>query len=215
MSNQVPSTFEKIKLALFASPDERVVLSELEQAIRERYAAVLALMLDDPSMPQKNIVNFLMNTFNVQKSQAYIDIKACGALFGNYRMASEQWSKYLVIEANKMVIDRCQRYIAAIEKTYGEDEKGNIQLRAKDHAIINGYHDMIINATKIIGKYERLDKQDAEKPNWDDVKPPEFAMTDDISKLPEFNGKPLTAEQKRRLRDKYLKDIPEADIVDE
>lgn len=207
------TALERIRDTLFKEPEERAMLSPMEEAIRERYCAVLTQMIDHPMMPQTEMINYLVNTFGIKKSQAYVDLKACGALFGNFRMASEQWSKYLVIEINKAEIARCKRCIETIEKAC-TDEGGNIVLRAKDHSIINGYQKIILDATKIIGKYERLDKQEAERPNWDDVKPVEFDVTNDITVLPEFqDAKLLTPEEKKRIRDKYIKDIPEAEEV--
>lgn len=207
------TALERIRQSLYASPEERITLAPEEEAVRARYSFVLTKMIDNPLTSQMELVNILMNEFNIKKTQAYIDLKACGALFGNFRMASQEWSKYLIVETCKAEIARCRRAIEAIEETNTDDKSGKILLKSTHHAIINGYQKIIMDANKILGKYERLDKQDPEKPDWDSVKPGEFEMTPDITKLDEFQGEPLSADKKRRIREKYYKDIPEAEEV--
>lgn len=207
------AALDRIKQSVFASPEERIVLSEEEEAIRARYVFVLTKMIDDPTTPQTLLINALMNQFGIKHSQAYTDMNACGALFGKYRMASEQWSKYLIIETCKAEIARCKRAIEAIEESQRDEKTGKVFLKSTQHAIINGYQKIMMDATKNLGKYERLDKQEAEKPDWDSVKPGDFEMTPEITKLEEFQGEPLSADKKRRLREKYFNDIPEAEEV--
>jgi hypothetical protein len=168
---------EKIAHNLFSSHAEaeiNLTVDELE--IKKRYMAVITKLLTDPLIPDKQIVNFLKNTFNIEKTQAYKDIGAIKSILGNIKNAGKEWSRYMVIEGLKNCIQKA--------RTSGKIEAEIIALDK-------------------LGKYTKLDKEDEELMPWESLIPPDFEMTDDISILDESLSIKDVDNKRDKLRAKY------------
>lgn len=128
-----------------------------------------------------------MNTFSVSQTQAYIDIQNVRILLGNVKNAGKEWIRYLVNETLKKAIDEAD----------GMGAKG-IKLR--------------IMAANVLGKYNRLDREDAQEMPWEDILPQPIEPTEDPTVL---KIKPLEnkEEEIRKMYEKYKGEI-EIEYVD-
>lgn len=190
--NKQLTSFDKIQRAMFSEPDsaERSLPASLEK-IKERYMKCFTYWLHNPSYSDKQVVRFLTNECSVNRAQAYLDLKYVKILLGNVSNASREWMLYTVIEMCKEAYN--------LAKLKG-DAKG-----------------MAIAADKI-GKYSKLDKTEVDQLPWDQIIPPNFEPSPDISVLG-FKPDPNIEDRRRKLRNKYLKQfdpnaVQEAEIVD-
>jgi hypothetical protein len=168
---------EKASLVLF---EEHSIdsLTPKVQDIVKRYLSLHALWLDDPMKPDKDLVLFLMSTFNIEKSQAYRDLANIKSLLGNIRNASKELIRYMVTESYKKV------YSLAME---GESPDLFNALSA-----LNG-----------LSKYNKLDQVEDEPMPYNEIVPPSWVPTDDITILDPKLFKPDIEERRNALRRKY------------
>jgi len=68
-TKQEITTFDKIQANLFGH-DTKMVLSDKEQEIFLRYRAGFTAWLEDPTITDKQMATFLMNTFGIAKQTA-------------------------------------------------------------------------------------------------------------------------------------------------
>jgi hypothetical protein len=169
------TSLERIANNLFKSKDEQIELTSAEQEIKKRLLSGYTQMLENPTETHSNLVNFLMNEFGISKSQAYRDIENIKYLLGNVKNASKEWYRHMVIEM-------CKKAYAIAESN--QDAKG-----------------MALAADKI-GKYTKLDKDEIEEIPWDELIPPDFEPSEDITLLklePIQNKKEYIARIMRKL----------------
>jgi hypothetical protein len=151
-----PTTLDKIQEALLSPPHKTVKLDKREQAIRERYEKAFSFWQQNPHLPDKKIVNFLVNQCGVSRSLAYLDLRNIKYLLGCVRTLSKEWYRHMVIEMCRSA------YIMAKTR---KDPKG-----------------MALAADKI-GKYLKLDKDEEEPLPWDQLIPPNFEPDADVAIL--------------------------------
>jgi hypothetical protein len=168
---------EKITHNLFVSAGEaEMTLTKDEQLIKERYSHVITRWLSDPSMPDKHIVNFLMNQYKIEKSQAYRDLANVKIIMGNIQNATKEWMRYTV----------SQGLLGCIQKARSE-KKLMEEITAYDK----------------LAKYFKLDKEEDEPIPWEKLLPPDFELSSDVRVLDPKLHVPDIEEKRQRLREKY------------
>lgn len=187
------SSFEKIESVLFKGRDEASLrLSKTDIAKKERWMLCVSKMLDDPSISDRDLTNFLMGgcggvTEKVAQPTAYRDLAAIKLLVGNIQLASKNWYRYMIIEA-------CKKGIKIAEEA--KDPKG-----------------IAVNADKI-GKYVRADKEDNEidRSKWT---PPVFEPSDDLTLIGDgFKAIPNLEEERKKFREIFKDDIEDVKVED-
>jgi hypothetical protein len=184
------TTFDKIQRLLHEDP--AVVKRELspkELELKTRYLGTFTYMLEHPSLIDIEIVRWIQNTFQIQKSQAWRDVPKVKLLLGNVAVATETYLRYTLIEMAK------ETY--AIAK-----QKGDPKAMAA--------------AMDKFGKYTRLDHPEIDKLPFDSIVPPEFEPAYDTELLPPKQAANIDA-RREKLRKKYLggDGIEEANVIDE
>ena len=174
---------DKFHDVLFKDFDEHqhLTLPECEQL--KRYRAAYAQSLENPSIPDIQLRDYLVNEFGISQTQAYCDIANIRILLGNVRNASKEWIRYLVNETLKEAITKCK---------------------------LTGDWKEVIFATNVLGKYNKLDKEDATEFPWEEILPTSIEPTNDVTVL---KVKPL-ANKEEEIRKMYEKYKGEIDIED-
>lgn len=168
---------EKIFNSLYRSKDDTPVqFTANELAVKSMYEDVFAKWMENPALQDSEIVIFLTNEYSRSQTQAYRDIAVIKSVLGDVRNAAKEWHRYTVI--------------AMIKKAY------NLAETKKD------IKNMILAADKL-GKYTKLDKDEAEEIDWDKMIPPSFEPTADVTTLGLSKIENLE-ERKEKLRKKYL-----------
>ena len=178
------NNLDKFREVMFSDMDETEYLSHAEQKQLLRYRDCFTQSLENPSISDNALRDYLMCNHAVSKSQAYRDISNIRILLGNVRNAGKEWIRYTVNETLKEAIDKA--------KTTGK------------------LKEMILAADKL-GKYNRLDKEDAEEIPWDEIEVQEIEPTTDPTVL---KVKPLENKEDeiKKMYEKYKGDIEIEDI---
>lgn len=171
-------TIDKLRLHLFDSKTvAEVYLSVPELEVKKRIEAVFAQLIEEPTKTQKELRNELITMFGISIAQAYRDMALAMALWGNFQKASKEYFRYKVV--------------AMLEEAYEKAKTDKNPVA------------MVMAADKI-GKYTRLDQDDIDQVNWDEVFQPPWEPTNDVSTI----GLPPISEKKRdALRSKYMKEV--------
>jgi hypothetical protein len=169
------STIEKIEKYLFKRGDDIIQLDETESGILRRIEDGFTKLLDKPEMGDKELRDYLMKQYGIQRSQAYIDINNIKSLLGNVQNAAKEWHRYTVIKWAKELYEKASK---------------------------NSELDVMAQAINLYGKYTKCDKDEIELPNWDKIIPPEFEPTMDPKSL---GIKPIENKEEyiNRLRKKH------------
>ncbi len=172
-------TLEICRKYLFDNPKEKLPLQINERLIRIRAAFVH--WTEFPMKGDIEIRDFIMDEYDLSKSQAYDDLGIIKVLLGNVKNAGKEWQRYTVIEMIKLAFD--------MAKTK-QDSKA-----------------MILAADKL-GKYTQLHLPDVDPIPYDDIVPQPFEPTSDPSAV---GLKPVNnlKERIQALREKYSADIDE------
>jgi hypothetical protein len=183
--------FDRLQIYLFDdNPDvpswHRFTEKELE--IKKRYLAVFSFWIEKPTLSDKKIIQFMVQSLGLSKSQAYRDINCIKILLGNVRNANKEWQRYKLIS----MLDRAYELAEANKNSMA-----------------------MIKAANVLGKYTQLDKEDAMPIPYDEIVPQSFEPTGDVSVLGIEPMKDLK-ERQRRLREKYGSTlIEDAEIVED
>lgn len=168
---------DRIQKAMFSNPEEgEALLSPKDMELKRRYEKAFTHWLTNPQFEDKQIVRFIMNECGVSRSIAYEDIKVIRSFLGNVKLASKEWYRHMVIEM-------CRKAYRIAEAR--NDSKG-----------------MALAADKI-GKYTKLDKDEAEALPWDMLIPPNFEPDPDPTVLG-LSSVDNIEEKRLSLRSKYL-----------
>lgn len=176
------NNLDKFRDVLFTDlRDEKMKeLTPVEREQLKRYRFCFTESLENPTIPDTQLRDFLMSEFNISESQAYRDIGNIRILLGNIRNAGKEWIRYLVNETLK----------DAIEK-------------AKDSGKIK---EQILAADKL-GKYNRLDKEDALEIPWDEIIPISVEPTSDPTVLKGVKPLKNKEEEIEKMYKKYKGEI--------
>jgi len=194
------TVYEKIEKHLFHSIDEtKLVLSEKDHEVKKRVLLCVSKKMSNPLMMNSELISFLMEGGSVEliikndkgeeigrtqtdvlftpvsQSQAYNDIAGITKIFGNITIAAKSWHRYIIIETCK--------------------KGAQIAIEDRDPQGIAANMDKI-------GKYTRADKED-DTFDWNQMIPPSFEPTDDITVLEGIREIPNLEEERRRFREKF------------
>lgn len=172
---------DKYHDVLFKNFDEIEHLTAAERKQLTRYRLAFTESLENPTLPDTQLRDLLMNTFGISATQAYVDIQNIRILLGNVRNAGKEWIRYLVNETLKK----------AIEDAKALGPKG-IKLQ--------------IMAANTLGKYNMLDREDAVELPWEDIVPQSIEPTSDPTVI---GGKKLAnkEEEIKKMYEKYKGEI--------
>ncbi len=176
-----PTTLEICKQHLYSDIDQVPV------AYRDRIRRLrvgYAFWYEFPTKTETEIRDQLMNEFDIAKSTAYEDIQVIKVLLGDIRNPSKEWIRFQV---NAML-----------------DAAYKLAEHQKDPKA------MALAADKK-GKYNMLDKPDAEPLPFDQIVPQNFEPTDDPTPLG-IRKDPDIREKKRKMLEKYMDDIEIVDV---
>lgn len=179
---------DKIQKSLF--DDSVTNLSEKEIELLNRYKEIFVVWLHNPAWSDKEIVNYIRQSMNLSRTQAYDNVQKVKVILGNVRNASKEWQRYRVIEM-------CTEAYALAKK------RGDIKA-------------MVMAADKL-GKYTMLDKDDIDIPNWEDYVPPQLEPTSDVSVLGVTRSEKFK-KQVERMKKKYLNDditVQDAELAED
>jgi hypothetical protein len=166
---------DKIQSSLFdESALETLTAKELE--VRVRYQKTFTIWLENPWWTDKEMVRYIRQEHGLGKTQAYQDLSNVRMILGNVTNAAKEWHRYAVIEMAK--------------ETYNLAKK-------------RGDFKAMAMAFDKLGKYTRLDQKDADEIPWDQLIPPEFENTDDVTVLKIIHP-PDFEERVRKAKKKYL-----------
>ena len=155
--------------------------------IKRRYEAGFAFSLDHPALGDAAIRDYLIRNFKITRSQAYRDIAEIKKYLGNVKNAGKEWHRHTVVEMLK------RAYAMALKK--------------KDYTAM-------ITAAAQLGKYTKVDKEDAADIPWDKIIPPSWEPTGDISVL-NIKNPPDNDKRKAALMKKYLsEDVVEIEFTE-
>lgn len=184
---------DRIQKAMFIPEEEaKTLLSPYELEVKLRYERVFTYWLQNPHLNDQKIVQFMVNSCGLKKSMAYMELKTIKMIMGQVQVASKEWHRHMVVEM-------CRKaYNVALSR---KDPKG-----------------MALAADKI-GKYTKLDKDEAESLPWDELIPPNFEPDPDVSVLGIERDDNIEIKR-RNLRHKYLRKydpshFEEAEVIDE
>ena len=177
---------DKFHDVLFKDFDEQEHLTLAEQKQLLRFRSAFTLSLENPSIPDTKLRDHLIEEFGISTTQAYADISNVRILLGNVRNAGKEWVRYLVNETLKKAIEEA-------------DKLGKKGILLK------------IMAADKLGKYNRLDREDAETLPWEEIVPVPIEPTTDPTVL---GIKPLENKEEviRKMFEKYKGDIEIEDI---
>ncbi len=151
------TALDKFHNVMFVDFDESI-LDQDEKEMLKRYRAVFTLSLENPSLTDTKLRDYLMEEYGITMATAYRDLANVRILLGSVQNAGKEWVRYLVNETLKKAIEDA--------KNMG---KQGIKL-------------MIMAADKL-GKYNRLDREDATELPWDEIIPQSIEPTTDPTVL--------------------------------
>lgn len=158
----------------------KLYLSEAQLAIRDRLMAVYAHWLESPLTPESKLVQWLKENYGVSIRQAYADLDAVRKILGNIKNAQKEWHRFVVIEMCKEAYQK-----------------------AKD----NGDAKAMAYAADKLGKYTRVDQIDEDQLPWDQLIPPNFEPSTDVTTIPGFKHDPDIDIRRAAARRKYMPDV--------
>lgn len=176
------NNLDKFRDVLFTDMrDEKMnKLTPVERDQLKRYRACFTESLENPTIPDIKLRDFLMSEFDISESQAYRDIGNIRILLGNIRNAGKEWIRYLVNETLKDAIEKAKA-------------GGKIK-------------EQILAADKL-GKYNRLDKEDALEIPWDEIIPISIEPTSDPTVLKGVKPLKNKEEEIEKMYKKYKGEI--------
>lgn len=173
-------TLEICRKYLFANPEDGLPDQVRDRVIRIRQA--YTHWYEFPMLSETEIRDFIMRNGAVESSQAYQDIQVLKILLGDIKNAGKEWHRHRVISMVMEAFDLAKEL---------HDPKA-----------------MIMAADKL-GKYTRLDKEDAVSMPWDEIIPLPVEPTNDprvlgLKPIPDIKGKI------QKMLEKYGAEIDEA-----
>lgn len=170
-------TVDKLRLHLFDSKTvAEVYMTAPELEIKKRVEAIFAILIEEPTKPLYELRNYIKTQFGVSIATAYRDVALATALWGNFKQASKEYSRYKVL--------------AMLDEAYLKAKTAKNEVA------------MVMAADKY-GKYTRLDQDDLDQIDWGEVFAPPFEPTSDVSIL---GLPVIDESKRQALRKKYIKD---------
>lgn len=184
---------EKMHTHLFA--EDKVTIKEFtrpEQDMILRYRAIFTKWLSDWGLSDKEMVCWIKEEYSISQSKAYFDINQVKILLGNVMNAGKEFQRF---RATEMVM---KAY------TMANDAETRLEvLRAE----------AIIKAAAALVKIHKLNHKEGESLPFNEIVPPTFEMTGDVSVLG-LEPIPNLKEVQKKLREKYNKILGKTEDVD-
>ncbi len=177
--------YDRIYKHMFDDKDQ-TKLSTRDYEVKQRVQTLFTKKLDHPTITDKQLVKFIVETFDVSTVTAYHDINGIEMIFGDIRKANKEYIRMIVTETQKTVINI---------------EKDRIQKDMQKTKPSNYSTKDLTQAVSVLARANNLDKEDPNMPNWDEVQPPIIEPTDDIT-IMDLDAVP--DENVERLKAKYL-----------
>lgn len=177
-----PGTLEICRKYLYEDTD---LIPEAYQERVKRVRVGFSHWYEFPTKTRAQVRDLIVNEFGVTGKTAYEDIQVIEILLGNIKNPEKAWIRYRV---NTML-----------------EEAFKVATDQKDPKA------MAI-AAKEMGKYNMLDKPDADPLPFDEIVPQRFEPTDDPTSLG-LKKDPEIREKKKRMLEKYLADIEITDVL--
>jgi len=169
--------------------DDVSKLSHLPQQQRDKLLRIRSgytIMLEFPSKKDREIILHLQNQFGIERSAAYEDLRLIKDLLGSINKQSKDWHRF--------------RFNYRNEKAY------NMAELQQDPIAMD-------KCNNTYGKYNQLDKEDAERIPWEDIIPQLYEATDDPSVLG-IKPIPNIREKIAAMKKKYMEDIEDVTYED-
>ena len=185
----IPANIDEYQLSLFSSIEE-MQRKNLPQEMVERLLRLRSLYTFWLNFPDKTTREMVqqekMMHPNIKERQAYDDIKLLKMLIGNLEQESKEWHRHVFNQRTELIYKAAMR-----AQDFRSAEKANA-----DYA-----------------KYNKLDKDEPTKFNWEEITPQMIIPTDDptiigIKPVKDLRGKI------QRLKKKLGADIEDADFVE-
>jgi hypothetical protein len=176
-----PGTLEVCRKYLYEDADQ------IPEAYRDRIMRIrvgFSHWYEFPSTSRSRVKDVIVQEFGVTAKTAYEDLQIVEILLGNIKNPEKAWIRYRV---NTM-----------LEEAY---RIAKLQKDAKAMAV----------AADKLGKYNMLDKPDAEPLPFDEIVPQPFEPTDDPTVLG-LKKDPEIRDKKKRMLEKYINDIEIIDV---
>lgn len=180
-----PGTLEVCRKYLYEDADN-IPAAYYDRVMRVRIG--FSYWYEFPSKTRTEIRDHIVKNFEVANKTAYEDLQIVDVLLGNIKNPTKDWIRFRV---NSMLDD-------AYKKASGIKNP-------KDAAIA-----MAAVADKI-GKYNMLDKPDAEPLPFEEIVPQPFEPTDDPTPLG-IKKDPKIREKKNKMLEKYHSEIEIIDV---
>ena len=164
---------------LYDDADKLAHLSTQYQERIKRIRSGYTLWNDYPNKKPKEIIDHILSSFKVEKSQAYEDIRIIQELLGEINKASRDWHRF---KFNTMVN------------------------RAYEIAELKQDPDAMQKAANTYAKYNQLDKEELAALPWEDIVPQTFIPSDDPTILG-IKPIPNIRQKMAEMTKKYSSDI--------
>ena len=169
--------------------DDVSQLSHLAPQQRDKLLRIRSgytIMLEFPSKKDREIILHLQNQFGIDRSAAYEDLRLIKDLLGSINKQSKDWHRF--------------RFNYRNEKAYSMAELKNDPI-AMD------------KCNNTYGKYNQLDKEDAERIPWEEIVVQTYEPTDDPSVIG-INPVPNIRAKIAAMKKKYMDDIEDVTYED-
>lgn len=184
------SRTDKILPILFS--ESHAELTERDRQLKLMLEDIFNRCLQHPYHTDKATVDYIMERWDIGKTQAYRYLNELKPILGNVKNSGREFQRSRVIEMLLEAFNLAQ-------------EQG----RPKEMAL----------AAAALGKYTKLDKEEVDPVDWDKIQPPSWEPSADpallgIPDVPQTQKE--LDEYKRKLRRKYLREsFVDAEIVDD
>ena len=176
-----PGTLEVCRKYLYEDVDN------IPAAYRDRVKRIrvgFSFWYEFPTKARKDVRDLIVKEFAVVPRTAYEDIQIIETLLGNIKNPERAWMRYRV----NAMLDEAYRLAES-----QDDPKA-----------------MTMAADKI-GKYNQLDKPEADPLPYEDIVPQQFDPTDDPTVLG-LKKDPDIREKKQKMLEKYMNEIEITDV---
>jgi hypothetical protein len=189
---------QKMHLHLFDdNSDEKVIFNDHEKNMIIRFRAAFTKWLSEPHLRDTQMINYLVQEYNISERQAYYDLPKIKSLIGNVHVAGKEFQRH---RANEMILRGYE--VAKNAESHFEVKQAMAMIRAGEALV----------------KVHKLDKEDMDYMPFEDIIPLELEPSTDISVIGRRKIENLE-ELKRKLRRKYggqpVEDVDYTEISDE
>jgi hypothetical protein len=164
-------------------------LAHLAPQVRDRLLRIRSgytIMNEYPSKKDREIIMHLQNMFGVERSAAYEDLRIIKDLLGSINRQSKDWHRF--------------KFNNWIERSFNKADLKNDA-------------DAMVKASNVYGKYNMLDKEDAERTPYEDIVVQTYEPTDDPSVIG-IKRIPNIREAMAAMKKKYMSDIEDVTYED-